>query len=61
MPSVVLGILLYSAETWAPTQVLVKKLEAFHRHCIRCIIGIGHAVQWAEHITTTQLVELFGM
>ena len=25
--SVVLGILLYSAETWAPTQVLVKKRD----------------------------------
>ena len=59
--SVVLGILLYSAETWTPTQVLVKKLETFHHHYVRCIMGIGRAVQWAESITTTQLTELFGM
>ena len=59
--SVVVGILLYSAETWAPTQVLVKKLEIFHRRCVRCIMGIGRAVRWAEHITTAQLAECFGM
>ena len=59
--SVVLGVLLYSVETWAPTQVLVRKLETFHRRCVRCIMGIGRAVQWAERITTTQLAERFGM
>ena len=39
----------------------MKKLETFHRRCIRCIIGIGCTVQWAEHITTAQLAERFGM
>ena len=52
---------MYSVETWAPTQVLVRKLETFHRHCVRCIMDIGRAVQWAERITTTQLAERFGM
>ena len=28
--SVVLGVLLYGAETWAPTQELVGKLDQFH-------------------------------
>ena len=28
--SVVLGLLLYGAETWAPTQELVSKLYRFH-------------------------------
>ena len=59
--SVMLGVLLYGAETGAPTQVLVKKLEWFHRHCIRCIMGIGRTVQWAKHITTVELAERFGM
>ena len=59
--SVVLGVLLYSAETWTPTQKLVRKLETFHRHCVRGIMGIGWTIQWVEHITTTQLVERFGM
>ena len=39
----------------------MKKLETFHRCCIRCIMGIGCAVQWAEHITTAQLAKCFGM
>ena len=47
--------------TWAPTQVIIKRLETFHRRCIRCIMGIGRAVQWAQHITTSQLVKRFGM
>ena len=59
--SVVLGVLLYGVETWAPTQVLVRKLETFHRRCVRCIIGIGRAVQWEKRITTTQLAERFDM
>ena len=28
--SVVLGMLLYGAKTWAPTQELVSKLDRFH-------------------------------
>ena len=42
-------------------QVIVNKLEIFHRRCVRCIMGIGKAVQWAQHITTIQLAEYFGM
>ena len=59
--SVVLGVLLYGVETWAPTLVLVRKLEWFHRGCIHCIMCVGKAVQWAQHITTAQLAERFGM
>jgi len=36
----VLGVLLYGAESWAPTQVTVRKLESFHCHCVRSIKGI---------------------
>ena len=42
--SVVLGVFLYGAETWAPTQVLVRKLEWFHRRCVHCIMSVGKAV-----------------
>ena len=44
--SVVLGVLLYGAETLAPPQVLFKKLEWFHRCCICCIMGVERTVQW---------------
>ena len=56
-----LGELLYGVETWATTLVLVGKLEWFHCLCVRCIMGVGRAVQWAQHITTAQLAECFGM
>ena len=59
--SVVLGVLLYGVETWAPTPVLVRKLEWFYCGCIHCIMSVGNAVQWAQHITTAQLAEHFGM
>ena len=36
--SIVVGM--YGAETLAPTQIIVRKLETFHHHCVRCIIGI---------------------
>ena len=32
--SVILGVLLYGAETWAPTQKLVGKLNRFHKRCV---------------------------
>jgi len=59
--SVVLGVLLYGAEFWAPTQVTVWKLETFHCRCVRSITGIGKAVQWAQHISSIQLAEYFGL
>ena len=39
----------------------VRKLDTFHCRCIRCIVGVGRTVQWAEHITFSQLAEDFGM
>ena len=35
--SVVLGVLLYGAETWTPAQELVSKLDWFHRYCM-CLL-----------------------
>ena len=59
--SVVLGVLLYGAETWVPTQELVGKLDWFHRRCVRCILGISRTIQWKEHLTTVELAGRFGM
>ena len=56
-----LGVLLYGAETWAPAQVSIRKLKWFHHRCVRCLMGVGRAVQWAQHVTTAQLAEHFGM
>ena len=59
--SVVLGVLLYGAETWAPTQELVRKLDCFHRRCVRCILGVSRTVQWRDCLTTAELAGHFGM
>ena len=59
--SVVLGVLLYGAETWAPTQELVSKLDRFHRRCVRSILGVSRFIQWKDHLTTAELAGRFGM
>ena len=41
--SVVLGVLLYGAETWVNKRDSSRKLEAFHNRCIRSILGISSA------------------
>ena len=46
--SVVLRV--YGAETRGPTQVLVRKLEWFYHHCLRCIMGVWRVVQQAKRI-----------
>ena len=57
----VLAVLLYSAETWAPTQELIGKLDWFHRRCVCCILGISRTIQWKERLTTVELAGHFGM
>ena len=59
--SVVLGALLYGTEAWAPTQELVRKLDCFHRRCVRCILGVSRTVQWRDRLTTAELAGRFGM
>jgi len=59
--SIVLDNFLCGAESWAPTQVTVQKLETFHRHCVGSITGIVKAVQWAQNISSIQLAERFGI
>ena len=44
--SVVLPVLLYGSETWTLTDALTKRLDAFHRSCLRNILGI----RWFHHI-----------
>ena len=55
--SIMLGM--YGAETLAPTQIIVRKLETFHHHCVKCIIGIGTTVQWAQHTWYHHAQEMF--
>ena len=59
--SVVLGVLLYGAETRALTQELVGKLDRFHRHCVCCILGMSRTIHWKGHLTTEELAGHFDM
>ena len=59
--SVVLGVSIYVAETWAPIEELVRKLDRVHQHCVQCILGVSRTVQWKQHLTTAELARGFGM
>ena len=39
--SLVMPVLLYGCETWAITQVDIQRLNTFHMHCIRSILGVS--------------------
>ena len=60
---VVLGILLYDAETWAMNSKRVhsRKFEVFHNRCLRAIMGITTEQQRTNHISSVQVSQMFGM
>ncbi len=58
--SVVLGTLLYGAETWANKSRTTQNLEAFHNRCMKSILGIIVEEQIRERITTVQVKQKFG-
>ena len=57
----VLTVLFYVAETWTVKATHKRRLESFHRQCIRSILGISRTQQWEERLTTKELAERFGM
>ena len=59
--AVVLGVLLYGSETWTTKHNMTRRLEAFHNHCLRGIVGITSAQQRIEHISSVQVASKFGM
>jgi hypothetical protein len=59
--AVVISTLLYGAEPWNVKAVLLKHLNAFHNHCVRCIMGVTRYQQWTERITSRQLSSEFGI
>ena len=58
--AVVLGVLLYGAETWATKREHSRKLEVFHNRCLRAILGITTEQQRKEHISSVQVSQMFG-
>ena len=45
--AIVLGVLLYRAETWTNKRAATRKLEYFNNRCLRRILGITRAQQCA--------------
>ena len=58
--AVVMGVLLYGAETWAIKRADSRKLEVFHNRCLRAILGITTAQQRMGHISSVQVSQWFG-
>ena len=59
--AVVLGVLLYAAETWPAKQRDIRRLEGFHHRCLRSILGIGRMQQRLQHISNEKMRQWFGM
>ena len=59
--AVVLGVLLYAAGTWPTKQKDIRRLEGFHHHCLRSILGIGRMQQCLQHISNKRMQQWVGM
>ena len=57
---VVLGVLLYAAETWLAKQN-IRRLKGFHDHCLRSILGINRVQQCVQHISNEEMRKRFDM
>ena len=59
--AVVLGVLLYAAETWPAKQKDIRRLEGFHHRCLRSILGINRVQQCVQHISNEEVRKQFDM
>ena len=59
--AVVLGVLLYAAETWPAKQKDIRRLKGFHHHCLRSILGINRVQQCFQHISNKEVRKRFDM
>ena len=56
----VLAVLLCGSECWTPLRRHARKLNSFHRRCIRTILGISNLEQWAKRIACTEIMRQCG-
>ena len=52
---------MYGAETWVLKAKHVRRLNSFHKRCIRTILGVTRHQQWKERITSKHLASTFHM
>ena len=57
----VVATLLNGSETWGVNARQVQRLEVFHNHCVRGILGVTRLQQWREHLSSGDLAMQFGI
>eukprot|EP00117_Sycon_ciliatum_P042213 scpid83525/ scgid6249/ Putative uncharacterized transposon-derived protein F52C9.6 len=57
----VLMVLFYASESWTLKAPQLHRLEVFHHHCIRVILGVSRDQQWQDRISSEELARRFGM
>ena len=53
----VLPVLLYGGECWTPLKRNLKRMNSFHRRCLRTVLGINNRKQLAECISSAMVRE----
>ena len=53
--------MLYGSEIWAVKADQMRRLEVFHNHCVRGILGVSQCQQWRNCISSEQLAVESGM
>ena len=51
----------YASETWTLKAPQLHRLEVFHHHCMRVILGVSRDQLWQERILSEELARRFGM
>ena len=59
--AVILTVLLYGSETWMQKAPLLRRLDTFHRQCVRKILSVTRDQQWREHLSSEDLAKRSGM
>ena len=59
--SLVLGILLYGAESWSLTEAMLHRLRTFHARCVRSMHRVTRKHTWDHHISTQELEQRLGL
>jgi hypothetical protein len=57
----ILAILLYGAESWSTTEVMLQRLRVFHARCVRGMCRVSRKHTWAHRLSTSELERRLGL
>ena len=55
--AIVIPTAIYACETWKRTVMIAHRLDVFHHHCLRAILGIS----WRDHVTNEEVMRRAGL